>query len=717
MSGNTPAIITTNDANITVDNTSPTSTVSGTVTHTDDDIENDDDIFINVTNGIGINGYGSYTIDVGGTWVYTLNNTHNTIIELLLGQTKVDIIVITSEDGTEKNLNITINGIVNPDVTINDDTVVENSVSKLSTVIIHMPIGYSYYIPPITDGSTSGRRFYISIQGVDAGLIELIYDTYDTINKTWIYTLQLKNNNIPIFTQNNNYIFNINVLSTYTDTVYINKSFNIDVIEQNYSPTSVSLFDTYVKEIMKGAVVSAIRTNDNNIVDPILNLHTYIISGTDAALFEITLGNILKLKDNIEVDFETKPLLTINIQSILLQKTIENNILSGSIVSTVFINVTNQYDTKDEQAIINHATIASTYITQHLLSPTNILDIDDSSQIKIGFYISLENSTNKEFRKVEEIINNTRIKVNENIIYQYYNTTAVYIYDLSDIIINTQNIIPFNTAFALQGIAGSSDIMVDTIYDTFNGNNIDNNNAVCHLYIPESYFKEVFLFMTDNINTNNTEGLIYAVDLSKWNRIPNTNTHSKLNIITQAVIEDTSLIIQTNLSDNKHIYFDYVRYMSKIIIGNNNTGLPFENEMQLRNDIKGLDNIIYQHIINILNSEDAGAGIIGGKLGDTMNNGAVGDQNGKSFGSYSESRNNLSREVLRTLLNGNRFQQQRIHKTLENYNESNKDEWIDIPIITGDIIKFTIKLVPMTRVPLGINSIPDKLYNVHINIT
>jgi VCBS repeat-containing protein len=186
MSGNTPAIITTNDANITVDNTSPTSTVSGTVTHTDDDIENDDDIFINVTNGIGINGYGSYTIDVGGTWVYTLNNTHNTIVELLLGQTKVDIIVITSEDGTEKNLNITINGIVNPDVTINDDTVVENSVSKLSTVIIHMPIGYSYYIPPITDGSTSGRRFYISIQGVDAGLIELIYDTYDTINKTWI---------------------------------------------------------------------------------------------------------------------------------------------------------------------------------------------------------------------------------------------------------------------------------------------------------------------------------------------------------------------------------------------------------------------------------------------------------------------------------------------------------------------------------------------------
>jgi len=80
----------------------------------------------------------------------------------------------------------------------------------------------------------------------------------------------------------------------------------IDVIQINQSPTSVSLNNESVSETTAGAVVGLLSTTDPDATD---STHTYSV---DDSRFEVV-GEELKLKDNIELKFEETQQVVLNV--------------------------------------------------------------------------------------------------------------------------------------------------------------------------------------------------------------------------------------------------------------------------------------------------------------------------------------------------------------------------------------------------------------------
>src|SRR6185436_7201666 len=54
-------------------------------------------------------GYGTYAVTAGGTWTYTLNNSHASVEALNGSQTLSDSFAVLTEDGTSRTVTITIN--------------------------------------------------------------------------------------------------------------------------------------------------------------------------------------------------------------------------------------------------------------------------------------------------------------------------------------------------------------------------------------------------------------------------------------------------------------------------------------------------------------------------------------------------------------------------------------------------------------------------------
>ena len=65
----------------------------------------------------------------GGVWTYTLNNTNAAVNALSTGQTLTDSFIVTTVDGTQQTVNVTINGTSdnNPPIVTNDTIWVSNS--------------------------------------------------------------------------------------------------------------------------------------------------------------------------------------------------------------------------------------------------------------------------------------------------------------------------------------------------------------------------------------------------------------------------------------------------------------------------------------------------------------------------------------------------------------------------------------------------------------
>ena len=54
--------------------------------------------------------FGSLTIDAAGTWRYVADNSQALVQELGAGESNLDLLVVTTLDGTETGITITING-------------------------------------------------------------------------------------------------------------------------------------------------------------------------------------------------------------------------------------------------------------------------------------------------------------------------------------------------------------------------------------------------------------------------------------------------------------------------------------------------------------------------------------------------------------------------------------------------------------------------------
>ena len=83
----------------------PALTATGTLNITDSD---SGEAQFSAGNYSGL--YGSVTLDSAGVWNYSASNSQAAIQALGEGETLVDTIIIQSVDGTNHNLNITING-------------------------------------------------------------------------------------------------------------------------------------------------------------------------------------------------------------------------------------------------------------------------------------------------------------------------------------------------------------------------------------------------------------------------------------------------------------------------------------------------------------------------------------------------------------------------------------------------------------------------------
>ncbi|MBR0778071.1 VCBS domain-containing protein [Bradyrhizobium diazoefficiens] len=98
-------------------------TPSATGTLTDSDVDNPADTFTAVTTPAASTGhYGTYTIDAGGAWTYTLDNDNPAVQALRAGGTLTDTFTAATADGTPQQVTITITG-ANDAAVLSADTV------------------------------------------------------------------------------------------------------------------------------------------------------------------------------------------------------------------------------------------------------------------------------------------------------------------------------------------------------------------------------------------------------------------------------------------------------------------------------------------------------------------------------------------------------------------------------------------------------------------
>ena len=115
---------------VTGDVTEDTSlTVSGTVTITDVDTNDNPVSFTDQGSTVGDNGYGSFVLS-NGAWTYTLNNSLAAVQALDVTQTLTDTITYTATDGSTQEVTVTINGTNDaPTVTAVTSTATEDDAS------------------------------------------------------------------------------------------------------------------------------------------------------------------------------------------------------------------------------------------------------------------------------------------------------------------------------------------------------------------------------------------------------------------------------------------------------------------------------------------------------------------------------------------------------------------------------------------------------------
>ena len=95
--------------------TEATSASPGTPTATGDlnstDVDNPNDAWTIVSSPhASTGGYGTYTIDATGHWSYTVDNSNPAVNALNNGQTLTDTFSVTTVDGTQQIVSVTING-------------------------------------------------------------------------------------------------------------------------------------------------------------------------------------------------------------------------------------------------------------------------------------------------------------------------------------------------------------------------------------------------------------------------------------------------------------------------------------------------------------------------------------------------------------------------------------------------------------------------------
>ena len=262
VNANDAAVITATSDPITEGRTATDITVSGTATHTDTDADNDDNIFQAVTDKTVE--YGVYTVTATGKWTYTLDSTNATIDALRAGQSTMDIVTITTEDGTTKDITITINGandaptvsLVTLDAsTIEDATYSYDTSANFADVDVGDTLAYSAVIDN-GDSTASDLPSWLSINSTtgiisgtpgqdDVGSLDITVTATDEEGVNISDTYQLVVQDIVYGTSGND---TLNIIPE-TKYVYGYKGTDMLVLDGNFSDYTVSQSDSYVSLI------------------------------------------------------------------------------------------------------------------------------------------------------------------------------------------------------------------------------------------------------------------------------------------------------------------------------------------------------------------------------------------------------------------------------------------------------------------------------------
>ncbi|MFC0588252.1 beta strand repeat-containing protein [Novosphingobium aquiterrae] len=170
-----------------------TPTATGTLTDTD--VDNPANTF---TASSGSATYGSFTMSAGGVWTYTLNNGNAAVNALITGQTLNDSFTVTTVDGTQQTVSVTINGASdnNPPIVANDTIWVSNSttvtlppaallandvdVDGISLSLTNIVVASGTLASPVTINADGSFTFTTGATGGTVGAPSVVTLTYTT---------------------------------------------------------------------------------------------------------------------------------------------------------------------------------------------------------------------------------------------------------------------------------------------------------------------------------------------------------------------------------------------------------------------------------------------------------------------------------------------------------------------------------------------------------
>jgi VCBS repeat-containing protein len=296
---------TSEDVTITITGVNDAATFGGDLTggiNEDDDTVGGTATVADVDTGEGsftadsIDGtYGELTIDAGGDWVYTIDNGDSVIQALAAGDTIADTVTVSSDDGTEQDIVVTITGTNDAPTSSGGDRIHDEDTTVTFTAA---DFGFS-------DVDTGDTLASIRIDSLPSGGGLRLSGANVAVNDV-ILVSQIPN---LTYTPAGNF----NGVRTFTysvndgiDYAASPATMRITTEATNDAPAQPTLIGTTtVQENVKGAVFGEIRARDAD--SSVVNLTV------DDDRFMITGGDILKLKPGVSLDFEEASSITINV--------------------------------------------------------------------------------------------------------------------------------------------------------------------------------------------------------------------------------------------------------------------------------------------------------------------------------------------------------------------------------------------------------------------
>lgn len=231
--------------------------------------------------------------DTGDTHTYLISDDRFEIVD---GSLKLKA-GNTVEYATEPSIAITITSTDSAGVEFTQDfSLVVGSIQLSSNEFAENSDGAVVGTLSITDPDFTSNVTY-TLSGDDADFFELVDNQ-----------IKLKDGNSADLETKATYNLTISASDDAGHSASL--SYSINVTNVNEQPTSITLSSSAFDENSTAATIGDLSTADVDSGDA----HTYSISGTDSASFEVVAGS-LKLKETLSADFESKSSYSITVTS------------------------------------------------------------------------------------------------------------------------------------------------------------------------------------------------------------------------------------------------------------------------------------------------------------------------------------------------------------------------------------------------------------------